>query len=35
MVWRCIAIRTWPSMMFMYIAGMQSPRIASTGTEWA
>ena len=34
-IWRFIAIRTWPSMMFMYIAGMQSPRIASTGAECA
>ena len=33
--WRFIAIRTWLSMMFMYIGGIQSPRIAITGTEFA
>ena len=29
-----MAISTWLSMMFMYMAGMQRPRIAITGTEF-
>ena len=32
---RFMAIKTWLSMMFMYIAGMQRPRIAITGTDSA